>query len=531
MVVILNKKLGLVPDYFPHWEELDKELVTGETDVNIDTLYEVVKKSPEVVASLNALVEDIMSDGYKFEGAKKPIEDTNKFVERSSFYKKLSNALFDFLLTGNGYQLKLSVEENRIKELLNRISQKEVIKKFGFKQKDVTKKIFFELKQKGTFKPKDLQVLKSSTIKIDYDKNGRINNYIQRVGSNKNIYKPNEIIHLSAINLGGSIYGFTALEPLLSDIGTLIFAKEYAGKFFENDGVPNMMINLPEAMGESDRNYQLLKQQITELKKKENKWRALITTGNTQITQIDKFTKDMQFIELVNHFTKIVLMAIGVPPQRINPSDIKGAPNELRTYEGYFKKINFLQRIIEDILNKNLFSEFNVKLRFNRSYKIDELREANIVAILADRGLISVEEAREMMGMEKEMKGKPINQRGQDQDIRALEGQDTRKPEEEELSEPKNRMDKPDNKIAGKTITKLHKKYDNPQEVNWIDFRNLVERIMPFQDANVLYREDEDSIVLYFHDGKWAYKTKLDKSKIDNDFKFYYLRNAVRLLL
>jgi len=537
MALILNKKignrLGLDPDYTPHWTETDKPIISGLEGVNIDTLYEVIKKSPEVVASINALVEDIMSDYWKFEGAKKPIEDAETFVENSKFYKILSNALYDLFITGNAYILKLSVSEARIKSLLDRISQNKVMQKFGLKRKEVRKQIFYELKQKNTFVPKDLQNLKASTVYIEYDEHGIIKHYRQTVNENTVIFQPNEIVHLSLINLGGSVYGFTGLEPLLSDIASLIFAKDYAGKFFENNGVPNLLINLPEAMGEEDRNYQVLKQQMKELKKKENKWRALITTGPVNINQIDPFSKEMQFVDLINHFTKIVLMTLGVPPQRINPQETKGSQNELRAYEGYFKKINFLQRLIEGSLNREIFSEFGkVKLRFNRSYKIDELREANIVAILADRGLITIEEARELMGMEKEMKGEIPNQRGQDRDTRSLRGEDTRKPEDEELTQPQDRQPKPDNKISGRTQTFLEKKYEESKKVRWEDFKALVERIMPFQDANILYHETDEQIMLYFHDGKWSYKCEIDKRDIDvEEFKFDYLTNAVRLLL
>lgn len=446
MVVIVNKKRGLEPEFVPHGDMgIDKAIQSGLNNVNVETLYQTIKKSPEVTACMNAIVEDIMSDGWKFEGRQKPKKDAQDFVDKTRFFKKLANIIYDFLITGNGYQAKLSVNEQKFKSLLDRISQKEVMKKIGLSKKEVKEKMFYEMKQKGVFKPKDLQTLKSSTITIDYDEHGRINNYRQTVSGKSVIFKPDEIIHISQINIGGSVYGFTPLEPLLSDIATLIFGKEYAGKFFENNGIPNLLINLPEAMGTEDRNYQALKEALNEGKKKENKWRAIITTGPTNVEQIQPFTKEMQFVEMIKEFKVTVLMALGVPPERVNPQKSEG-DNKLSDYQGYFKKINFLQRIIEETLNKELFSSFgDVKIRFNRSYKIDELREANIISILVDRGLISVEEAREKIEMERKMDGKPPKQRGQDRDTRALRGEDTRKPEEEELSQPRDRPNKPDN--------------------------------------------------------------------------------------
>ncbi len=532
---ILHKKLGLEPEYTPFsWQNgLPKPMMSKIEDVDINTLYDVLKRSPEVVASINAIVEDILSDGWKFEGSKSPINKAEKFVEESKFYKVLANALYDLVLTGNGYILKLSVKEERLNKLLEKITSKMVTKGKGKKEKEVEKTIY-ELKQVEGKKPKDLQNLKASTIKIDYDEHGRVKKYIQKVGNDEIKINPDEMLHLSKINLGGGVYGFSDLEPLLSDIATLIFAKEYAGKYFENDGVPNFMINLPEAMGEEDRNYQVLVQQLKELKKKENKWKALITTGQTNIEQIKPFDADMQYPELIKHFTRVVLMAMGVPPHRVNfTADIKGDANQMRAYEGYFKKINFLQKIVEETVNTEIFSHFgDVKLRFNRTYKIDELREANIIAILADRNLITQEEARQLMSMEEDMDGTPVGQVGQDRSTRALRGEDTRKPEDEELSE--NEEEKPDNKIkSGRTVTKLHKKYDNAKEVNFDDFIRLVERVVQFDKANVLYQETNDEFVVYFHDGKWAYKSRISKNELNDvdEFKFYYLRNAIKVLI
>ncbi len=520
-----SRSLGLEPEYTPFFGTYEKKVQTSIEDIDIGTLYSVIKKSPEVVASINALVEDVLSDGWKFEGSKAPIKDAEEFIKETRFFKIMVNALFDLFTTGNAYILKLAVKEENIKRALEKISQQEVMEKFGFSRKDVKEKIFFELKKRGITKPKDLQLLKSGTTTIEYDKHGRVEKYKQEVGNERIFFDPQDVIHLSLTNIGGAVYGFTPLETLLSDIGTLIFAKEYAGKYFENDGVPNFLINMPEAMGEEDRNFQVLKQQMKELKKKENKWRTLITTGVTNIEQIKPFDQDMQYNELIRHFTKIVFMCLGVPAHRVNfiDEDIKQS-NQLRAYEGYFKKINFLQKILEESLNAELFDNFGkIKFVFNRSYKIDELREANIISILADRQLITEEEARKMMGMEEEKKGKEINTRGKDRDTRALRGEDTRRLEEEELSE--NKPNKPDNKVSN-----INKDLTDVIDINFDNFVRMIERIMPFQKANVLYIETPQSFIMFFHDGKWKYRALVNKNTVNTEeFKFQYLNNATRI--
>ncbi len=442
MALITKSKRGLEPNYTESSGGVDKEIFSGVTNASMETLYNTVKKSPEVVAAFNAIVEDIMSDGYKLEGKGKPKKEAENFLKNSKFYKKLANALYDLFITGNSYVAKLSVNDEKFKQVLDRISQKNIMKQIGLSKKEVTHKLFYVCKQKGVFQPKDLQVLKSGTMTIDYNEHGLVQNYRQDVGQKEVVFKPKEVIHLSGINIGGGVYGFTPLEPLLSDVATLIFGKEYAGKFFEGNGIPNLLINLPEAMGEEDRNYQALKNELEDAKKKAKK--AVVTTGQANIQQIEPFSKEMQYTDIVNSFTRIILMALGVPPARVNPEKTE-SKGDMSPYEGYFKKINFYQRLIEEVLNQELFSSFgDVTFKFNRSYKIDELREANIIAILADRGIITKEKAHEMMDMKDEGKT-PITQRGNDQDNRDLRGEDTRRPEDEQRSQPRDRPNKPDN--------------------------------------------------------------------------------------
>lgn len=423
--VVKTSIRGLDADYQSYQTTTKKKINSGLRNVNINTLYETLKKSPEVVACISAIVEDIMSDGWRYEGSKNAISKAQDFEIKSNLFKLITNAIIDILVTGNAYILKLSVSQDKIDELLRSIPI-EMIEKQKLQVSEIKDKL---LKQEDMFKPKDLQLLKSSTIEIKYKNDGSVDYYEQTVENEKRIYQPKDIMHLSLFNLGGTVYGFTPLETLLSDIATLIFAKEFAGKYFENDGLPSWMFNLPEANGEDDRNFQVLKSQLQSLKKKENKFRTLITTGKIESKEIEKFKKDMQFKELIQHFTQVVLIGMGVPTYRLSwTANIQTSSTEsAKAFEGYFKKINFIQKIIEAQLNKELFEGFNVSLKFNRSYKIDELREANIVTMLIDRQIITVEEARKMMGLEEDRpKGTLPEKRQPDQNSYFDENKDKR---------------------------------------------------------------------------------------------------------
>jgi|2_EtaG_2_1085320.scaffolds.fasta_scaffold00585_11 HK97 family phage portal protein len=516
---------GLDPDVGSFTQGIDKEIFTGEKGVDIDTLYNVLKKSPEVMGVVSAIIEDIMADQWRFDGSKNAVKKAKLFQLQSNFFKVMTNALFDLLVTGNAYILKLSVPEKEMEDLINEVTL-DVLKEMEASMMNDTgktlKESVFEIVEQKKEKTNDLQLLKSSTIKINADDTGRVRSYQQSVGGSERIYKSEDIIHLSLVNVGGGVYGITPLEPLLSDIATLIFAKEYAGKFFENDGMPNWMLTMPDATPD-DRNYKGIKQAIKDLQKKQNKFRAMVVTGNVQAQQIEKFNKDLQFTELIKHFTQIILIAFGVPPARVNWTATAdkavtggGTAKEL---EGYYKKISFIQKNLENQLNKELWMSKTVTMVFNRGYKIDEMREAQIVQILTQVGAVTIEEAREMMGKERELpEGLMGNKTGDDNRADFRQDRNEEQGREEEPQPPI------DNKV--KSITKGLEGL----EVGFEDFVRLVERVAPFDNANILYIETADEFTLYWTDQHWKYICKVSKKDLDVEaFRIEKLSRAIKV--
>jgi len=506
---------GLEEEFVPHspsWG-IAKDIFTSETGVNVETLYEVVEHVPEVLGCINAIIEDIMADGWRFEGSKSAIKNAKKFQLKSKFYKILTNAIFDLIITGNAYILKLQVDEDKLKEVIVTL-RKNLLKNFAINPKDldIKKNAVFELIDQDFKIPNDLQLLKASTVKINFDETGEIKSYVQNVGGNIRTYRPKDIIHLSLLNVGGQPYGLSNLEPALSDIGTLIFAKEYVGKYFENDGIPYFMFNLPEASPD-DRNYKALKDGLKELKKKENKFRTMVTTGKVEVNEIKRFDKDMEFAKLIQHFTQIILMALGVPAHRVNYTiDVKQTPAQQigKIETGYYKKIAFIQKNLEETLNRELWDAFNVEMKFKRGYKIDEMREAQIIQILSQTGAITLEEARERIGMEPELpKGNSLNSVGDDKAINERKD----KKQEQGVEEFPDNLD---NKL---------KSFDEV-EVDFERLKLLVERVMPFDNANILYYETPEEYIILWHDGKWRYKARVPKSE---DFFRENLSYATRI--
>jgi HK97 family phage portal protein len=510
---------GLEIEYTPHATGmgLDKKLFSRETNADVELLYDVVRASPEVAACASALVEDIMADEWRFVGSKDAKKKSDRFVLESNFYKILTNAILDLIFTGDAYILKLAVNEDKMKTICNKLSQT-LAKTLKV---NINQKTVYELVEQEIKVPKDLQLLKSSTMKINFDETGKVLSYEQQVHGIKRIYRPKDIIHLSLYNIGGQPYGFTPIESAMSDMATLIFAKEFAGKYFENDGIPYFIFKMPDASPD-DRNYKNLVQELKNMKKEANKYRSMVITGNVEAEQVNKFNKDMEFSKLIQHFTQIVLMFMGVPAHRVNLTidvrQVGGAVN--RAYEGYYKKLSFMQKVLENSLNLELWDAFKTEMKFNRVYKIDEMREAQVIQILTQAQLVTVEEAREMMGLEPELPKGTMPQ--STSPVFGSAETDTKRPKENENQEPKPKVD---NKL------KVAKSMDF--EVSYIDFVKIVEGKIgagEFDKANVLYMETMDEFILFFSDEFREYKTRVKKTEIDvESFKLEKLRNAIKV--
>jgi len=256
------------------------------------------------------------------------------------------------------------------------------------------------------------------------------------------------------------------------------------------------------------------------LKKKSEKYRSMVLTGNVQHEQVNKFNKDMEFAKLIEHFTMKVFMGLGVPPSRVHyiSTNSKDPSAQVvgKQEGGYYKKISFIQKGIENILNKELWSKFEVALQFKRSYKIDEMREAEIIRILVEVGAITLEEARERIGMDPRIpKGTMGKTVGSDKNIDMAED---KKREQGIDQQPK---DKTDNKL--KNVTKS---FDNAINVDYSTFIAIVEQkvgLGQFTKGNVLYIEGETDFILFFSDGTWTYKTRIaktDTNRIEQMYNF-----------
>jgi phage portal protein BeeE len=279
------------------------------------------------------------------------------------------------------------------------------------------------------FSPSVLYALPGISMRINYDAHGNILGYIQRpfgtgykvVDSNTNVnddsiipsthyggaypavqYSPDEVVHFPHEPVGDSIYGTSPIQTALLDIAALWYAKNYGGTFFQNSAIPAYLYIMENESPES-KNY---KNFITELKKhKQNPHKNMVITGNVRVERVSPQNKDLEFSTFMDKYLQRIVMAWGATARFSHLfTDKLETPANL---ESYYKKINETQSEIEEKLNNELFSQFDVEFYFNRIYKRDESREADIVTKLVGLTL-TVNEAREYLGY-KPLPGEEFN--------------------------------------------------------------------------------------------------------------------------
>ena len=150
--------------------------------------------------------------------------------------------------------------------------------------------------------------------------------------------------------------------------------KNYIGAFFDNNGTPNYAF-IMEGTNPNSEAAKALKAQLQEIKV--NKKQSNILIYNKAVIQkLNDFTKDMEFGNLIKYLTSLFAMTYQMPPSRYGAADGGNAEGTTLTNQGYYRQISSDQDGVEKILNSQIFIPFfNVKLKFNRSYKEDETRE------------------------------------------------------------------------------------------------------------------------------------------------------------
>jgi len=404
---LLNEPMGIVASPYGLNPIVDKA-----------TLWVYVRGSAEVQAIISAMVEDIVSDGYYLDGGRNGKKQADSFLKKNHFKEALIETLWDAFVTGDGYIWHDGVTKSKIKGAIDKAveSKPELKSRIGETIKaKLSEDVFASLKSEDedVFSTRNFMSVASSTIKIRFENDGGVPvEYVQLVGAKFAKFNPENILHFRPWKVDGKMYGFTPMHSIMRELDILTNVKDLARYYFEKGGVPNFMFLLEDETPDSQ-NYKVLTKTLSLYSNLSNKFKNLVLTGKVEVKDLNRVNKDMEFRELAKYVTQVLIMAWGIPLSRISDGlSEAGLKGSTSSNEGYFRKISHIQSLVEDIINEQLLYDFEVKLRFNRNYLQDELRETqrdkqktDIVEQRMRLGLISWEAACEELQIPEDKRG------------------------------------------------------------------------------------------------------------------------------
>jgi hypothetical protein len=386
----------------------------------IKKAYKLFRMHPEIVGILKALVDDVMGDGtprFEYAGPRSTpgtqrINDAKEFWE-DEFHMVLEEALYDYYITGDAYIYERLVRDDDIKAVVDKH-----MTNYDFSDSEIKSlakaRLFNDLKQavdEDALTLQGAQVVPSTTMFEDIDQNGNVEEFVQRVGSKKRRFTPDEIVHMENMPLNGQVYSFTPMESMLEEINMLGHIKDYHTKRFQNAGMANRLYMLPSESPNSQ-NYENFIKQIRKFRKTEHTNKDLVVTGEVESESLNDIDDTMDFRELDESVVVKLMQGWNMPPSRLG-IDSSGGQNESQSstmsVEGYYKRIGREQSKIETYLNNEVFEPyFNVKINLPPANVKQQIREAdrdqkrlNTALRMAAAGLMDREAVREYMGIDK----------------------------------------------------------------------------------------------------------------------------------
>lgn len=351
-------------------------------------LWQQLKQTPELVATLSVPITDIIGDRPHWtdpegnELSKEELKRARRFWMENRGKDTLKAMLFDAFLTGDGFIWKGSPSDSEIKE-----AAEKVVNALG-KNLDIlqSKELITKVAKDEVLKlPKVFDYVASSSVEILHDE-FEISGYKQTAFDKTALFSPEEIIHHRYMNLDGKVQGFSPAEALVAEITLLWLVKGNMLSFMRNGGSPDKVFILPKELANS-KNHQYLINTLQKYKRVENMHGNLVFTGELEIKDLQGNPKDLEYKDLALYITSNLAYAYRIPvtriPYLIGTASSKGDSGGL-SESGYWNSIGEMQDTIEDLLNLQLFEMFGWHIQLPRKYKQDEVREAQTASMNAD---------------------------------------------------------------------------------------------------------------------------------------------------
>ncbi len=340
-----------------------KKGIGVEHPFNLELLESAYLSIPLIQGAIDKHVDFVLGSEYKI--------DTNKELTRKKFEEFVRDNDFDVLL-------RLIVRDMLI---------------YGSS--------FLEIVWGGK-RVKQLKLLDSKTMYVRRDKKGKVEGYTQFMGKSfgTNVepvyFKPDEIIHFSFNNIGGSPYGTSVIRALFGDRDISVI-KQFLSMQEAMRKLLDKQVNAKVHIQVGDENWQPTQSDIDSLGQKleaarnDTEW---ITSYLVKMNILGYEGKILDLTPFANHYEEQMVYGLQTPFALLGKGSIPEglALVQLEAFERRIKSIQLnVSRELENKLFNNLLGEGNYKFVWCRHEK-KELDELNIlIRFLAEKFVLSPE--------------------------------------------------------------------------------------------------------------------------------------------
>ena len=319
--------------------------------------------------------------GHKIYRGKEPLDEDDypKIFKQANpnedFVSVLTSVALDYFETGNGY---LEIVRN---------VKKEIAELYWIPSETV-----YIAKNKDSF----YQIVDNKKVK--FNRYGNLNS------------DTSEVIHFRYPSNRSTFYGLPDWVDCVGPILLDYYAVEWNYRFFENNAIPPFAIIVEGGSLTTETEKKIKEFLESKLKGIENQHRALVISarGNDvkiRFEEIMKKIKDGEFMKLREQLRDEIISAHGVPPRILGvvaPGSLGGSGEALYQLK-IFKEITIRPhlKVFESVLNKTLFKEHNLKIKFEEIDITPFKDDVEETTKLVQSGILEPNEGRQRLGIEK----------------------------------------------------------------------------------------------------------------------------------
>jgi len=373
------------------------------TDVSYSLLRKIANSSETVNAILRRTVDDCLGNGYKFVLAPNVEQgDLSEYDKLQAFFNNpnpddvgdewLESLIYDLQLFGDAY-IEFSGSRDEEHEVTA-----DGVTMTGWSYGGELLAIY---------------PISADTMKILPSESGKLADppdfaYCQTYNGNKRYFTKDKVVHI-AKHKQGRAYGSSPLIPLLDIIASLLNLKAYIGELFTGT-IPKTILNVGDiSNSEMKAMLALIEQQLTGAK---TPFGLIALNGGTGFTmhQLIDSSREGQFLDMMYFYREQICAVFGIPPMKLGWVQTGKLSNPEQQLDAWYDVIDSFHRRVESLINNNIITLLGVSdwkfvfnsIRPSRDRERAEIiaKHAQAVAALRQESAISINEARDMLGLE-----------------------------------------------------------------------------------------------------------------------------------